>query len=186
MLDVRMYSHNEINFVGLLSSINHKYHALINYIDVISEEMVTNSVEVIDNDCLAKPGYKQTISKTATILSVDDEDSNHQCIEMFLHGTKYNLVKAYGGKEALDYLKSNTNSVDLVLLDLMMPDMYGLKVLEEIKKDPILEKIPVILQTAIFDNTEIEKAQNLGIKLHLRKPYQKDELLASVGKSLGE
>ena len=102
-------------------------------------------------------------------------------MEFILRSANYNLVKATGGIEALKILKKN-NNFDLILLDLMMPDMYGLNFLKKIKANPKLAKIPVILQTGTFDSSEIDKAFGLGIASYIQKPYNKQVVVEQIAK----
>ncbi len=80
-------------------------------------------------------------------------------------------MTATGGKAALEYLKAHPKDVDLILLDLMMPDMYGLNVLEALKADPNLKHISVVIQSGLLDPNEIAKARKLGAVGHIPKPY---------------
>ena len=66
----------------------------------------------------------------------------------------------------------------------MMSDIYGLNVLAELKKDPILCNIPVILQSGTSDNAEVDKAYHMGIACCIKKPYQKQIILAEMNKLL--
>jgi two-component system sensor histidine kinase ChiS len=125
-----------------------------------------------------------TVSKAATILMVDDEEACLISMEMLLHGTSYRLIKQSGGHAALDYLKAHPRSVDIIMLDLMMPDMYGLNVLVELKQDPNLSAIPVILQSGSSDTNEIEKAYQLGAVAYIKKPYLRQVILTEINKLL--
>jgi two-component system sensor histidine kinase ChiS len=125
-----------------------------------------------------------TVSKAATILMVDDEEACLISMEMLLHGTSYRLIKQSGGHAALDYLKAHPRSVDIIMLDLMMPDMYGLNVLAELKQDPDLSSIPVILQSGSSDTNEIEKAYQLGAVAYIKKPYLRQVILTEINKLL--
>jgi two-component system sensor histidine kinase ChiS len=122
-------------------------------------------------------------NKPATILVVDDEETCLVSMELLFRGTNYKLIKVTGGHAAINYLKENP-TVDLIMLDLMMPDMYGLNVLAEVKQNPLLVNIPVILQSGTSDTTEIEKAYQMGISCYIKKPYQKWVVLAEVEKLL--
>ncbi|AIL64600.1 Transcriptional regulatory protein AfsQ1 [Rickettsiales bacterium Ac37b] len=132
---------------------------------------------IVENDAeiSAKPA-----TQTANILMIDDEDTCLMSMELLLFGSNYNLYKAAGGYAGLEYLKEHFKEIDIILLDLMMPDIYGLNVLAEIKKDPELAKIPVILQTGSSDNAEIERAFELGIFTYIKKPYQKQDIMAEI------
>ena len=118
------------------------------------------------------------------IVMIDDEEICLLSMELFLINTSYTLITANSGKKGLEYIKSNPNNIDLIFLDLMMPDIYGLDVLAEIKEDPILAKIPVILQTGTHNEREIEKAYKLGISSHIKKPYQKAVIISAIENSL--
>lgn len=115
--------------------------------------------------------------KNINILMIDDETTCSMSMDLLLSGTNTNLVARYDGKSGLNYLRENSNQVDLIFLDLMMPDIYGLKVLEEIKNDAKLMNIPVIIQSGTNDNLEIEKSYKAGAKAFLRKPYQRQQVL---------
>ncbi len=122
--------------------------------------------------------------KPGTILIIDDEEACLVSMELLLYGTNYKLIKANTGRKGLESLHVNHKKIDIILLDLMMPDMYGLNVLVEIKKDPRLAKIPVILQTGTADQSEIEKAYKIGIVCHIAKPYQKQSIIDELDKAM--
>jgi two-component system sensor histidine kinase ChiS len=124
-------------------------------------------------------------AKEFNILIIDDEEICHFSMETILFGTNYRLAKANGGINGLEYLRNNPN-VDLVMLDLMMPDMYGLNVLAEIRNDPKLAHLRVILQSGTSDFTEVKKAEALGIIKFIKKPYNKDNILQILEKVLGD
>ena len=114
------------------------------------------------------------------ILIIDDEEVCLSSMELLLHGSKYNLIKANSGHLGLKYLQNHAESISLIFLDLMMPDMYGLNVLSEIKKHPILSKIPIILQSGTSDEYEIVKAFDMGVHGFIRKPYQKEIVFKEI------
>lgn len=118
----------------------------------------------------------------STVLMIDDEETCLISMEFILMGTKYKLIKTHGGIEGLAFLRKHGQDVDAILLDMMMPDIYGIDVLKEIKNDAILAKIPVILQTGISNDLEINKAYDLGIIAYIKKPYQKDLVLDVLSK----
>ncbi|MBP9791904.1 MAG: hybrid sensor histidine kinase/response regulator [Rickettsiales bacterium] len=118
----------------------------------------------------------------STVLMIDDEETCLISMEFILMKTKYKLIKAHGGIEGLAFLKKHSHDINAILLDMMMPDIYGLDVLKEIKNDPTLANIPVILQTGISNDLEINKAYDLGIVAYIKKPYQKDLVLDVLSK----
>lgn len=121
---------------------------------------------------------------TANILMIDDEDICLSSMELLILNTPYTLVKSDGGISGLEYIKNNHNNIDVILLDLMMPDIYGLTLLEEMKKNPETAKIPVILQSGTSDQIEIQKAYTLGISSFISKPYKKDIVLKVIEQAI--
>ncbi len=115
--------------------------------------------------------------KVINILMVDDEPTCQMSMDILLSNTNYNLISVYGGVTALQYLIEHPHHIDLIFLDLMMPDMYGLNVLAEIKARPEICNIPVIIQSGTNDNKEIEKTIALGAKAYVRKPYKRQQIL---------
>ena len=119
---------------------------------------------------------------TQTILMIDDENSCHMSMNLLLHGTGYKLILASGGVDGLQMLAERYSEIDIILLDLMMPDIYGLNVLSEIKKHSEYDHIKIILQTGSSDMAEIDKAYILGIDGYIKKPYQKAVILTELAK----
>jgi two-component system sensor histidine kinase ChiS len=116
-------------------------------------------------------------NKLINILMIDDEPTCQMSMDILLSNTNYHLISAYGGVAGLEYLSENFQNIDLVFLDLMMPDMYGLNVLTEMKAKPETANMPVIIQSGTNDNKEIEKALALGAQAYVRKPYKKQQIL---------
>ena len=111
------------------------------------------------------------------ILMIDDEPTCQMSMDILLSHTNYSLISEYGGISGLQYLRKNYNKIDIIFLDLMMPDMYGLNVLSEIKASPELRDIPVIIQSGTNDSKEIEKSLALGAHAYVRKPYKRQQIL---------
>ena len=95
-----------------------------------------------------------------TILAVDDIATNIMLLKAVLSRAKYKIVTASGGNEALE--KAATELPDLILLDIMMPDMDGYEVIRHLKADPALQDIPVIFLTALHNPEDIVKGFKLG------------------------
>lgn len=118
------------------------------------------------------------------ILMIDDEEVCLNSMEMLLYGTQYNLIKIKSAQIALEYLKENAKSISIIFIDLMMPDIYGINLLDKIKESPNLSLIPVILQTSSSDENEILKALEKGIFSFITKPYQKNKLLEEINRAI--
>ena len=113
------------------------------------------------------------------ILFIDDDPTILLISEIMLEALGYDVITADGGVSGIELLK--TNSIDLVLLDLMIPDIYGLDVLKYIKEKEEFKNIPVIIQTGIKDSDEINKAYKLGAAYVLLKPYNQKDLNDIIG-----
>jgi phosphoserine phosphatase RsbU/P len=117
------------------------------------------------------------------LLVVDDNDDNRYTLTRRLTREGYgNLTTATNGREALDLLQAK--SFDLVLLDIMMPDMNGYEVLERLKASAELRDIPVIMISALSEIDSVIRCIELGAEDYLAKPFNPTLLRARVGASL--
>ena len=113
-----------------------------------------------------------------TILAVDDISTNIMLLKAVLNRAKYKIVTASSGSEALEKVVS-TNP-DLILLDIMMPDMDGYEVLKRLKADPAHQDIPVIFLTALHNPEDIVKGFKFGASDYISKPFNHEELITRV------
>lgn len=122
------------------------------------------------------------MDNNANVLIVDDVLDNIQVAMNFLKEEPYNLSFATRGQEALALMHSH--EYDLILLDIMMPDMDGYEVCRLIKAEPRLQDIPIIFVTAKVDVDSITRGFHAGAVDYLCKPFHADELLARVSTHL--
>jgi diguanylate cyclase (GGDEF)-like protein len=113
-----------------------------------------------------------------TILIVDDEPRNFDVIESLLNRYDYELNYASSGQEALESLE--ILDIDLILLDVMMPDMDGIEVCERIKAIPKYRPIPIIMITALTAKEDLAQCLNAGATDFISKPVSALELRARV------
>jgi DNA-binding response OmpR family regulator len=119
----------------------------------------------------------------AALLIVDDIEDNRYTLTRRLNREGYsNLTTAANGREALDILQAKP--IDLVLLDIMMPDMNGYEVLERLKAAPNLRHIPIIMISAVDEIESVIRCVELGAEDYLSKPFNPTLLRARVGASL--
>ena len=116
------------------------------------------------------------------ILVVDDDEMNLRMAEFVLKQNSYEVYKAESGMECLDFLKNQ--KVDLILLDIEMPTMNGIKTLEIMKENSELADIPVIFLTASVDSDIAAEADRLGVVDCVTKPFMPQELLKRVEKAV--
>lgn len=116
------------------------------------------------------------------ILVVDDNEANRDVLSRRLRRQGHSVAVAENGQQALEMFHSQ--SFDLVLLDVMMPEMNGYQVLEEMKTNPALRHIPVIMISALDDIDSVVRCIELGAEDYLYKPFNPVLLKARVGASL--
>ena len=124
-----------------------------------------------------------TEKKTKTILCIEDEPEMIDLIRLILTRRGFEIRGAVGGKEGLEIIRKN--HPDLVLLDLMMPEIDGWEVYQQMKANEATKNIPVIVVTARAQS--IEKVLGLHIAKvddYIVKPFSPQELLTSVDKVL--
>ncbi len=113
------------------------------------------------------------------ILIADDVSDNVTLLSRYMHNEGYSYITAANGIETL--LKVRTELPDLVLLDVNMPDKDGFAVLAEMRADPVLEHIPVIILTAArLHPNDVQVGLNLGADDYVTKPFDRRELLARI------
>ncbi len=117
------------------------------------------------------------------ILIVDDDPDLVRAVSMILESKSYNVSAAYGGVEGLE--KAKKEKPDLIVLDVMMPDKDGYTVCRELKANPELNSIPVLLLTAVVSHIPTTSfTQQMGLETeaddYMDKPVEPPELVKRV------
>jgi DNA-binding response OmpR family regulator len=118
------------------------------------------------------------LPQDSVILIVDDLPSNIQLVASILRGAGYQVLPATGGQQALHCARNPPP--DLILLDLVMPEIDGFEVCRRLKADPETSAIPVIFLTAAVESQQIVKGLEVGGVDYVTKPFNPPELLARV------
>ena len=121
-------------------------------------------------------------SESPLILAVDDDQINLRLVEKMLSAKDYNVITSTSGEDALLTLKKT--KPDLILLDVMMPEMDGYEVCSKLKENEKTSFIPVIFVTALGEEQDKAKAFAVGAADYLVKPIARDNLLEAVAKHL--
>jgi len=117
------------------------------------------------------------------ILIVDDDPDLVEAVTMILESKNYEVAAAYGGIEGLQ--KARTENPDLIVLDVMMPDKDGYVVCKELKADPELSNIPILLLTAVVSKIATSRyTQQMGLETeaddYIDKPVEPEVLVKRI------
>lgn len=111
------------------------------------------------------------------ILVVDDEKGIVSALKISLETDNYKVVEAYTGDGAIR--KARSEVPDLILLDLMLPDMTGYEICNKLRKDPLTRSIPIIMLTGLGETGRIA-GLDLGADDYITKPFDLNELKAKI------
>ncbi|HWP58744.1 MAG TPA: response regulator [Candidatus Acidoferrales bacterium] len=123
-------------------------------------------------------------SSEKTIIVVDDNPDIVNIVKTILEGKGYNVMCAYSGAELFTKLKER--KPDLIILDIMMPEMDGLEVLTRLKSVPETAALPVILLTAKVQYEDVLGGYKLGADYYITKPFTSTQLTNGINLLLGE
>jgi DNA-binding response OmpR family regulator len=112
------------------------------------------------------------------ILLVDDDEHILRSLEIYLKMEEFRVMTAAGGKIALEVLKDT--KPDLIVLDIMMPEVDGFQVLDYIKTHDATKSIPVIMLTAKSQDIDVLKGYQAGIASYMTKPFNLNELVDNI------
>src|SRR5687767_2862226 len=131
----------------------------------------------------AAPQQSQHMYAPGLLLVVDDDETNRDVLSRRLRRQGHRVHTASSGRDALQVMR--TMEFDVVLLDIMMPDMDGYEVLGHIKSDERLQHIPVIMISALTELQSVVRCIEAGAEDYLAKPFDPTLLKARIGASLG-
>ncbi len=124
------------------------------------------------------------MDKSRNIMVVDDNPDIVTIVKTILEGKGYGVQSAYSGQEVFNLLEEQ--KPDLIVLDIMMPQMDGLEVLTRLKGEPTTATIPVILLTAKVQYEDVLGGYKMGADYYITKPFTSTQLLNGINLLLGE
>lgn len=116
----------------------------------------------------------------ARILIVEDDANLLEGIQTVLELDNYSVISVENGKQALEILSQSAVPPDLIVSDIMMPQMDGIQLLMEVRKVAAWIKIPFIFLTARSEKIDVQRGKRLGVDDYLTKPFDADDLLVAV------
>ena len=124
------------------------------------------------------------MEKNKTVMVVDDNPDIVTIVKTILEGKGYEVQSAYSGAEVFNLLSEK--KPDLIVLDIMMPQMDGLEVLTRLKGEPATATLPVILLTAKVQYEDVLGGYKMGADYYITKPFTSTQLLNGINLLLGE
>ncbi|GGF88424.1 MULTISPECIES: response regulator [Rhizobium] len=127
--------------------------------------------------------------KEVTIVMIEDDEGHARLIEKNVRraGVNNEIVPFANGTDALDYIlgkdRSGTVTSDrhlLILLDLNLPDMSGIDILEKVKSNPHAKRLPVVILTTTDDEREIQRCYDLGANVYITKPVEYESFAHAI------
>lgn len=155
----------------------HSYHRVLDEISLFLH-LVEDTKKVNEKTSnYKKLGALTQVLNGKTVLIADDDVRNIFSLTKALETFKMNVITAIDGKEAIEKLK-NHNEIDVVLLDMMMPQMDGYETAKKIRENPKWKNLPVIAVTAKAMTGDREKCINAGASDYITKPVDIDQLMS--------
>ena len=177
------------NFVADLQKTNAAGHQMLvliedNLLPVSSSEARGGSAAPSQKEPAAESAPESPVGNEATgfVLVVDDVENNRDVLSRRLERQGYSVATAENGRQALARLRTET--FDLVLLDIMMPEMDGYEVLQRLKADEALRHIPVIMISSLSELDSVVRCIGMGAEDYLPKPFEPTLLKARLGACL--
>jgi len=119
-----------------------------------------------------------------TVLVVEDDENNMELITFILNANGYQFITAYTGQEGIDL--AIEKKPDFIILDIQLPDMYGLEVLQSIRASKINGNIPVIAMTSFAMSGDREKMLSAGCNGYIEKPIDPVKVMGQIQQILEE
>jgi two-component system cell cycle response regulator len=110
-------------------------------------------------------------ARVLNILTVEDDRTERMFMEQKISDLGHTPIQAVNGQEAIDMLRSGQHTIDIVLMDRMMPVMDGISAVRLMKDDPLLKSIPIVMVTGASSPTDIQEGIDAGVFYYLTKPF---------------
>ncbi len=117
-----------------------------------------------------------------SVLIIEDEPFILEALSFILEREGYALSSFSDGEGCVDYIKKI--NPDLIILDMMLPNISGMQILENLRSSQEFQSLPVLMLTAKGQRRDRQAAENAGASLFMTKPFSNDEIIANVHKLL--
>jgi len=189
ILDVLLPDQDGFNLLETLKAKPETSRIPVLILSVIKEKLKGMNLGAADylvkpvGHSLLKSTIQRILDKTGrpkTILIVDDEEDTVQLLRERLTAEGFQTVEANNGKDAI--LKAAAHTPDLILLDIMMPEVTGWDVMEQLQQAEGTASIPVVVLSAAVSEADVQRGYRMGIKNYVTKPFEIKELITEIRK----
>lgn len=190
ILDVLLPDQHGFNLLETLKSQPHTSAIPVLILSIIKEKLKGMSLGAAEylvkpvGHTLLKATLQKILGKTSsaskTILIVDDEEDTLQFLKERLNEEGFKTIEASNGRAALE--KAAEDRPDLILLDIMMPEITGWDVMEQLQKKEDTASIPIVVLSAATSETDKQRGFRMGIKQYLTKPVEIKDLISEIKK----
>jgi CheY-like chemotaxis protein len=155
----------------------HSYQRVLDEVSLFLH-LVDEGKEKEPSNVFGKLGALDEVLKNKTVLVADDDVRNIFSLTKALETHKMKVLSAMDGKEALAVAADDSITIDIILMDMMMPELDGFETISRIRRDPRLRNIPIIAVTAKAMAGDREKCMQAGASDYISKPVDIDQLLS--------
>jgi CheY-like chemotaxis protein len=180
LLDV--IQEDKMTTTELVSRVNMSKVTTLKYLNELKEKNIVDYEEIGNAKVWFLKEEDEKIDKRTKVLVVDDDKNVINIIQDFLEPDQFEVLGASNGKEALGMVF--IKPPDIMILDIMMPEMDGLAVCKELKKNTSTRELPIIVLSAKTSLDEKIRTMDLGINDYIEKPFNLSELKARINMAL--
>jgi signal transduction histidine kinase/DNA-binding response OmpR family regulator/CHASE3 domain sensor protein len=156
----------------------HSYQRILDEISLFLHLVDEGQRKEASASAFSKLGSLDEVLKNKTVLIADDDVRNIFSLSKALENHKMKVLSAMDGEEALSLAEDKANNLDIVLMDMMMPEMDGFEAITRIRKNPRLKQLPIIAVTAKAMTGDREKCIQAGASDYISKPVDINQLLS--------
>jgi PleD family two-component response regulator len=175
---LKVLKQGKLTTTEIVSRVNMSKATALKYLDDLKEKNLVDGEEIGTAKIWFLKTGEEIDQNKIKVLVADDDKNVINIIRYSINGEKFEVLEAANGKEALGMIFSR--SPDILILDIMMPEMDGYMVCEELKKHDSTKDLPVIILSAKTSVDDKLKAMGLGIDDYMTKPFDPRELEARI------
>jgi len=175
---LNVLKHGKLTTTEIVGRVNMSKATALKYLDGMKEKNLVDSEEIGTAKIWFLKNEEEIVEKKIKILLADDDKNVINIIRYSLDSDQFEFLEAANGKEALGMVFAR--SPDILILDIMMPEMDGYMVCEELKEHDSTKNLPIIILSAKASVDDKLKAMGLGIDDYMIKPFDPRELEARI------